>query len=298
MNLYKLKKHWENLFLSFTSIFRVFFLSKRGTLKYTQQSKESELVILGNGPSLSDFLDNQLNFLYGRDVLCVNYFGRTEEYSLIKPKYYVIVSPQYFEGEEKESFLKDRMRTFELIKEQTTWKMELIVPVLARKHKSWQSIINQNSNIKISYFNSVPVEGYDTLKFNAFKKGKGMPRPHNVLIPSLLVSINKGYKKIFMTGTDHSWLQEIFVTEFNEVLLSQKHFYDFKKLKEKSVFSHEKPQPMFVGGSNEKRKLHEVLEKFYLSFRAYWEIEEYAKTKEVEIINLVKNSYIDAFSKY
>ena len=45
------------------------------------------------------------------------------------------------------------------------------------------------------------------------------------------------------------------------------------------------------------RKLHEILRKFYLSFKGYWEINSYAEKKGVQIINSSETSMIDAFPK-
>ena len=100
-----------------------------------------------------------------------------------------------------------------------------------------------------------------------------------------------------MAGADHSWLQEIFVDDDNEVLLSQKHFYDKQAAKQKHYRDMSVAQPMYRGGSAQSRKLHEVLEKFYYTFRSYWTLRKYAESKAIEVINITPNSYIDAFKK-
>ena len=114
-----------------------------------------------------------------------------------------------------------------------------------------------------------------------------MPRPHNVIIPSLMIAINLKYKNIYLFGVDHSWLSEITVTDGNDVLINQKHFYD------ENI---SKPNTMNKGGVG-KRKLYEVLEKFMLSFRGYFIIKDYANYRKTKILNATKNSYIDAFEK-
>ena len=57
------------------------------------------------------------------------------------------------------------------------------------------------------------------------------------------------------------------------------------------------PKPMYHGTTKKERKLHEVLIKFYYAFKGYWDLKEYAGKKNVEIVNLTANSYIDAFNK-
>jgi hypothetical protein len=118
-------------------------------------------------------------------------------------------------------------------------------------------------------------------------KRLGMPRPHNVLIPSLMIGIWTGYKSINIYGADHSWLPMIKVLENNVPVLSQNHFYD------KNIQEH---KPMTKKGVG-KRKLHEILHKFYLSFKAYHMIDKMAKKQEIKIVNLTKDSFIDAFDR-
>ncbi|MFT6246481.1 MAG: hypothetical protein ACJA0U_003477 [Salibacteraceae bacterium] len=45
------------------------------------------------------------------------------------------------------------------------------------------------------------------------------------------------------------------------------------------------------------RMLHEIIHKFYLSFKGYWEIKDYAIKKNVKIYNSSENSMIDAFER-
>jgi hypothetical protein len=73
----------------------------------------------------------------------------------------------------------------------------------------------------------------------------------------------------------------------NRVLIRQKHFYDENTAK---------PRPMSRAGVGE-RKLHEILIKFVHAFSGYHEINEYAKSRGVEILNATPGSFIDAFKR-
>jgi len=296
--LNKLKYFWENGFLTLTSFFRVIFQSKK-FLRFpkVKSAETDDIVILGNGPSLNEFVENNESFLANRSMLAVNYFVRSEFYERLKPNFYLITSPEFWKKEEKAGWTKDREKTFHLLAERTSWHMVFHVPKLAKKHQKWKDIIQTNKNIEIRYFNNIPIEGFTGFRNWGFKNNLGMPRPHNVLIPSLVISINMQYKKIFLAGADHSWLKEINVTEDNVTLLRQKHFYEKQASFVKSVYSNGKEQPMYYGGSKNVRPLHDVLEKFYFTFRSYWEIKKYAAKQNVSIFNLTKDSYIDAFDK-
>ena len=285
----------EDFTQSILSVLKILLFSKFSIKLPKAQQKDC--VILGNGPSLNDFINESSSFIENKALFCVNFFARTDYYEQVKPQYYIITSPEYFVGEKKEDWTEDRLKTFQLIAEKTSWPLEFNAPRLAKKSTAWREILSANKNITIRYFNNTPIEGFRSLKHWAFKNNLGMPRPHNVLIPSILLGINMNFENIYITGADHSWTKELFVTEGNEVLLSQKHFYDKQAESEAIGKNKNTPQPMYKGGSRDKRKLHEVLMKFVYSFKSYWELQEYAQSSNVKIHNITPGSFIDAFPR-
>ncbi|MGI9544563.1 MAG: hypothetical protein ACR2MX_14980 [Cyclobacteriaceae bacterium] len=271
-------------------------LSKfKSVLPDDQQYKEC--VILGNGPSLNDTLEKCPDFLEGRALFAVNFFARTSAFEKLQPKYYVICSPEYFVGEQKKEWVEDRLKTFKILAESTRWELHLFVPTLAKKNKEWQRILETNTNIKIFYFNNTPVEGPPAFRHFLFRKNLGMPRPHNVLIPSIFLALNLEFKKIYLAGADHSWTREISVNDQNQVLIGQKHFYDAETTQETLGKNKPAAQAMYLGGTNQTRKLHEVLIKFVRSFQSYWVLKSYAASLDASIINITPGSYIDAFER-
>jgi len=287
----------ENVLLTILSIAKITLLSSFFS-KLRFGGDNVDCVILGNGPSLNDFIEHHKWFLRDKDIVAVNYFVRSEFFTQLKPNYYVITSPEYWKKDEKEGWSADRFITFELLVERTNWPMRLFVPNLARKDEKWKAFMQQNENIDIIYFNNVTVAGFKSFRHWAYRHNLGMPRPHNVVIPALIFMINNTYENIYLTGVEHSWIKELTVTENNDVLLSQKHFYEYQKSHVKSVFSDGKPKPMYIGESAKPRRLHEVLIKFYYTFQAYWQIKAYADIRNVRVHNLTMDSFIDAFPKF
>ncbi|WNB17271.1 hypothetical protein [Marivirga arenosa] len=280
----------------FLSIIKIIFMSRVPFNSKLEKKPGKSLVLLGNGPSLNDTL-KQKDFFEDKDLLCVNYFCRTEEFQELKPSYYVITSLEYFFNEEKEHFAIERRRTLESIAKNTHWPMIFFIPAKAKSQQEWKSIFKDNKYISIYYFNTTPISGLSFFTNFCFSNNLGMPRPHNVLIPAMMLGIRMRYEYLYVAGADHSWLKEIYVDSDNEVLLSQKHFYDNQAKKQEHYRDMSVAQPMYHGGSAATRKLHEVIEKFYYTFRSYWKIKSYAEDKSVNIYNITPESYIDAFDR-
>jgi hypothetical protein len=269
---------------TFATLFKVLLWSK--PVKLPQKNK-NELIILGNGPSLNDFLNQHPDFLKNKAVMAVNHFADTGIYQQIKPDYYLINVPEFWTDDVDNDVIKRRNQLIRNLIEKTSWKMNLILGIGARQSDRWQSIADKNKNIHLFYINPTPVEGFRLFRHFCYRNNCGMPRPHNVLIPSLITAVNLRFKNIYIAGADHSWLPEIFVADDNTVYLTQRHFYDEQTAR---------PDVMKKMGKN-KRKLHEILHKFMLSFKAYFDINDYAKSRKSTIYNITKDSYIDAFKR-
>jgi hypothetical protein len=276
----------ENLRLSVESTFKVIILSKFHTSISRLKTSNDQLLILANGPSLNSFLSTFDKFQF-YDLLMVNLSPLTDDFKRLRPSYYLTSAPELWRTNVKREYIVSSEKLFTALKNNVTWPMHLFIPFEAKKFSKWQLMIKENNNIKVVFFNNTPIDGFTIIKHFFFSNNLGMPRPHNVLIPSLMMAISMKYKQILLAGVDHSWLGEISVTNNNEALVCQKHFYD-----EDTATS----QTMNQAGIR-TRRLHEILHKFYLTFKGYFEIEEYAVYKRVKIINTTPNSFIDAFEK-
>jgi hypothetical protein len=114
----------------------------------------------------------------------------------------------------------------------------------------------------------------------------GMPRPHNVLVPTLFLALKMGFKNVVLFGADHSWHEEIRIDESNQLTVNHEHFYD----KSKQIM------PMYKLDGKEYY-LHDVFRKLHLAFKGYFVLKEYADYLGSKILNASKKSYIDAFEK-
>lgn len=270
---------------SMATLLRLFlFIRWRKTI--VRQHKK-RLIVLGNGPSLNPGLDLLGDAIRGNDLICVNYFPATEAFVRLKPAFFVSSAPEFFKDDVDENYIKARNQIFQSLAEHTSWPLEFFIAWEAKKFQFWQAILAQNKNIKITFYNVHPVEGFRGFRHLLFRNQMGMPRPHNVLVPALMMGIHKGYREIVLLGADHSWLTQLSVDDQNNVLLNQKHFYDEHT---------SKPDVMKKLGRGQ-RKLHEVLWKFLYTFESYFVINEFARTSGVKILNATPGSFIDAFER-
>lgn len=266
----------SRVFESLKSIAKLLLQSRRSGVSPVAADGR-RLIIMGNGPSLRDVFENNLDVLDAHDTMAVNFAANTLEFFEIKPKYYTIADPHFYQA-------VDDANVRSLIGNlgRVDWPMTLFLPSGAR---AMSSLIN-NSNITVARYNAVGVEGWNWLTRLAFDSRRGMPRPRNVLIPSIMVGVWLGYREIDIVGADHSWTQSLSVDENNRVITNLPHFYadnEHEQSRVKAVYANV--------------PLHNLFHSYYVAFKAYHEIAPWAKKRGVAIYNATPGSFIDAFPR-
>ncbi len=235
------------------------------------------MLILANGPSLAATLAEDSAVLAKYDKMAVNFAANTPQFALVKPQYYILADPHFFDNTSDINVA----RLLENISN-VDWPMTLFIPFAAIRKCPLQS----TDRLKIEGYNALGVEGFDWFVNWAYSSRLAMPRPRNVLIPAIMTSIGLGYKTIYLAGADHSWTSTLTVDETNAVLPSQPHFYDEDPAEKERIRSVYREIP-----------LHSVLYSFYLAFKSYFIIERYALSRGIEIFNATPGSFIDAFRR-
>lgn len=261
------------------SIVKVILLSRKPSALPSVSS--DELVILANGPSLNDTVANHSSFLQNKSLLAVNFCATSQMFTQLRPELYLIADPLFWIVDEKRDAL------FGALAERTDWELHLFMPTKANSDKRWREILKPNPKITVHNYNTTPIEGSRRFTQFLYRKGLGVPRPHNVLIPSIAQGLRMPFKKIYLAGADHSWLPEITVTDNNEVLMNQKHFYDQGKSQAQSVQKE----------NLECARLYTILFHMYTAFKAYFILRDYAKKLDKQVINITPGSFIDAFPR-
>lgn len=269
------------LFKTLMSLMSVVFFSSfsaalnfKKNYKNTNDNKTSYL--LGNGFSLKKVFQENPSMFNDKQVFVVNLFYETPFFEQIKPNNYFIADSGFWEFSNVDRIIKIQSDFKKKLLE-VNWNMNLFIPndgfkILSKTFKA-------NDNIKLIPYNRTPVDGYKFVSHFLYKNNFGMPRPTNVLNAAIFVAINSDYNNIYLYGADHSWVNDLFVDENNDVCCYQNHFYDDKKDVIKL----------------EKGTLADGLRGIVEAFDSYKILNDYAIAQNCKITNKTKGSFLDVF---
>ncbi len=260
-----------------TSIAKIIVLSKKNSPVPVYAGKD--IVIMGNGPSLSGTIRDGKDFFKGKLLFSVNFAAKSPYFTELKPDFHILADPAFFT--EPKHF-----GIFETMAENIQWPLRLFLPASAKKINGWMECkrkLESNPNISIGYFNMTKIAGPAWFMDKATMKGWGGPAPRNVMIPAIALSLRMKCPNIYLAGADHSWIKDISINEKNEVLLNDKHFYDQdtqgKEVNYKTV------------------KLSQVLGSISIALHSYEILDQIARKHNRHIFNISPGSFIDAFDR-
>ena len=259
------------------SCIKIVLMSHRAG-KYKSVSDDEEIVILGNGPSLNDTVADSSEFLASKNLLAVNFAANTPLFKDLKPEYYVLADPHFFNSG------NDNVDKLWLSLNSIDWDMVLFVPFSVKSQ--FIDAFLRNDKVKVRRYNTTPIEGFRKFRNFVYRRGWGMPRPRNVLIPSIMLAVNSGFKTVYVAGADHSWTRTLSVDDDNRVVSVQPHFY---KDSEKETARVNKEYMNYP--------LYKIIYSFYVAFKSYFFIRDYAESVDCMIWNITPGSFIDAFPR-
>ncbi len=269
---------FSTLATSAKSLVKVAVQSRRPTISRVAAEGE-RLIVMGNGPSLKRNIDEDMELLMGSRTMAVNFAANADEFFSLKPDYYIIADPHFFDGRSSDPNVE---RLFDRLNSRVDWNMTLFIPAVRKASDTGI----QDQHIKIEKFNLVGVEGFRFMENMVYGSGRGMPRPRNVLIPAIMVGMAMGYKEIFIIGADHTWTRTLEVDDDNNVVSVQPHFYKDNEEEKQRVTS-----------VYRNVRLHDMLLSMHLAFKSYHTIARYARERGVRIVNATPGSFIDAFQR-
>lgn len=250
-------------------------LKSRAASSLVHLAQGNAVVVMGNGPSLSDTIAKHGAQLEQMPLMSVNFAGLTEEFLRLKPIYYVLADPVFFRDLDNANV----NRLWQTLGHDVTWPMTLFVPVGTKVPPVAESI-------NVARYNMLGIEGFEWLEHLAWRRGWGMPRPRNVLIPSLMQALRMGYSTVYVAGADHSWTRTLSVSDDNVVVSVQPHFYTDNEAE------HQRVTQVYADVH-----MPEIMYSFHLAFKAYWAIRRFAGKIGSRVVNITPGSFIDAFER-
>lgn len=246
-------------------------------IKKCRMKNERNCFVLANGPSLKIVFGKKelLQEIMQSDVVAMNNFANSEYFRLIKPKYYVLLDPLFYDEEEIQKRVDFRCLYNNL--HHVDWDMTIFL-VYDANIKVVNRNIN-NANINVVQFNGTKIVGFDWFQNLCYKNHLGLPSSRNVVIPALQLMINLGYKRIYLYGAEFSWTKNIDVDpRNNKVYLNNRHFYQTEDI-------------LYYDKGWYKWYLQSIVE----MIDGVDQVAKYAQYRGVKIINRTKGSFIDAF---
>ena len=247
------------------------------------------LAILGNGPSLTTELPQLIASEYSNqaDVMAVNFFSLSDEFTIVKPKYYVISDPMFF----RKAGHSERIEKFyESLRDKVDWPMTLYVQYYNPERFDYAEAIGHNPNIRIVKFHTTLYRGFRSIEFWCYRRGLGSGNFGTVIQNGEFIGILLGYKTIELYGVDHTLLDGLMVDEQNQLCRRQSHYYD----KEPAA-----PKPIYFNATNPPRpySMYTYLAETAELFRGHEVLRDFAAEQGVRIINRTHGSMIDAYER-
>ncbi|MBQ5785951.1 MAG: hypothetical protein IIW00_05715 [Alistipes sp.] len=247
------------------------------------------VAILGNGPSLKRELPQLIaqRAWEKKDILAVNFFALSEEFALIKPKYYVISDPMFFR---KAGYGERVQELYKALAEKVSWPMKLYMQYYNPEHFDYRSAIGHNPNIEIVPFHSIVFHGFRSVEFWCYRRGLGSGNFGTVIQNGEFIALQLGYRRIELYGVDHTLLDGLMVDEKNRVCRRKSHYYD----------SEQSPaEPIYYNATNPPRPytMSEYLSETAELFRGHEVLRDFSEKCGAEIINRTAHSMIDAYKR-
>lgn len=246
------------------------------------------LAILGNGPSLKKQLPKLIEQREWEqaDMMAVNFFALSEEFRLIKPKYYILSDPMFF----RKAGHSERIENLYNALAKVEWQMTLYVQYYNPEKFDYTAAIANNPNIRIVKFHSTVFHGFRSVEFWCYRHGLGSGNWGTVVQNGILTAIQIGYRTIELYGVDHTLLDGLMVDENNRLCRTASHYYDTTAAQ---------PKPIYYNATNPPRPytMAEYLAETAELFRGHEVLRDFAKEEGVKIINRTAGSLIDAYER-
>ena len=277
-------------FKTAVSLFLVIVYNHKGAARKVRRQKKDRqgraATVLANGPSAKEIVTDRKDLLEGTDLLVLNDFGNTDNFFELKPHYYILLDPAYFDYDFKNPGLNedntDESRSRERLLmdnfKKVDWKMTLFIPAIY-KESNVKALFDANPNIEVVPYYATRVLGYDWFQNFMYKRAQGVPSSRNVIIPAMMLMVQLGYNTVYLYGCEISWTKTMDVDPENgRMFFNDRHFYS-------------KDEIRYFGKGAYLWWLKVIAE----DLEGLEQVAKFANKEGVHIVNRTKGSFIDAF---
>ena len=255
---------------------------KHGSKDFVFSGANDTIVhVLGNGPSLSDSIEL---ISKADDVIMVNDSLLTELFFELEPRYLCLADPVYFKKTDDENLEKNKRQMVEKL-EQVDWNLTIVMPAGA----DIPAFHINDAYVSFGFVNTVPLDhAIKSGRWPLYQKNFSMPSLQNVIVCGIYISLQKGYRTVYLHGVDSDSYKNICINQQNEMVIREFHYYGNSDRNMNDEKHHG-----FSKGTLYKRLMCEVI-----MFRSYVDLAAYADHLGIRVINASPNSMIDAFERY
>ncbi len=277
-------------FQTAVSLFLVLVYNHKGAghkVKLLRKDRQGRAAtLLANGPSAKEIVTERKDLLENTDLMVLNDFGNTDKFFELKPAYYILLDPAYFDyeftnpGLNEDNTDESRSRERQLMDnfKKVDWNMTLFFPSIYKK-KNVKALFNDNPNIEVVPYYATRVLGFDGFQNFMYKFAQGVPSSRNVIIPAMMLLSLLGYKTVYLYGCEISWTKTMDVDPENgRMFFNDRHFYS-------------KDEIRYFGKGAYLWWLEAISE----MLRGADQVAKFATANGVHIVNRTKGSFIDAF---
>ncbi len=273
-------------------IIGVFNNLKMRALRYEMISiKKDSLIIIGNGPSLKNTVEQDIEKLIQLPCMVVNGFATSPLFEKIKPKYYILADPVYFSPIQELAEGKQKVvcTLIENLRTKVNWEITFIFPCSAIG-SNLLNFLETIPTAKFQYYNNkgnAVVLPDSFIKYWLWNHSCIGPLSQTVLNTAVSVAIKSKVQNIYLVGADTSWLATYEIDqEDNTLYTKDEHFYGINRI---PLYSNE--------FTKEKQYLHNELLNVSAAFKAYYVLSKFAKYNNVNLYNASAYSWIDSLER-
>mgnify|MGYP001181789576 CR=1 FL=1 len=242
------------------------------------------LCIIGNGPSLNKDLRVITNYIDKWDIIVVNNFSNYKEYSLLRPKQYVLTDSTFWDQNLDYKILSKTKKTISNIINLTSWSLNLYVPL---KQKSYfVKVFSKNKNIKICglRLGGMIIQNKFLMKLIIKKRLSFLPNK-NIVHMAIQIGFFYKYKKIHLFGIDSDVFKSFFVDQKTNRVYTNYDYYNVNHT-EKGLIAPKK-----------FKKLSERLDQVSDSFKIYDILAKQASFENIQLFNCSSFSMVDTLER-